>query len=130
MKILARVGIALLLALTLPLFYYFVVFGGVIPWFGILLLTTIPELRLGYVGLAVDAVHLLVYAPLIWLLAGWLLGVLGAIHNRRLRSFAAAILVAGLVAAGFAPIHGIGHDHVPGRSAYSMYFSLVTEHRV
>jgi hypothetical protein len=87
-------------------------------------------LRLGFVGVAVGMLHLLVYTPLLWLLAGWLLGILRAIHNRKLRAIVAATMVIALLAIGFAPIHGIGHDRVSGKSAYGLYLSLLTKHTV
>ena len=122
----ARIGFAMLLGLTLPVFYYFFVVGGWITWFGVLLLLLIPELRLGYFGF-VHAVHLLIYAPLLWLLAGWLLNIVHAFQTRKGRRVAAGVVVVVLLAMGFAPIHVLSHGREPGKSAYSLYFSILTK---
>jgi hypothetical protein len=128
--ILPRTGFAILLAVTLPLYYYFFVIGGVIPWLGILLMVIIPELRVGYLGLIVQGLHLLIYAPLLWLLAGWLLGIVQAFQGRIARRIAACLIVVVLLAMGRAPIYFISHGHEPGKSAYGLYISMVMKRQV
>jgi len=130
MNVLARIGIALLLGLTLPLYYILVAGDGFLPWFAILIVAILPEFQIGYFGLVTNCAQLLIYAALLWWLASKLLQMLRTIDSRRWRAAAAICLVGLLVVVGSLPLYTFGHSRTVPKPAIDLYSNMLRNHRV
>jgi hypothetical protein len=129
MRILARIGIAIVFALTLPLYYFLGASAGLVPWFGILLISFLPAFRLGYFVLAVNMLELLIYFCLLFGLACIVERMITSFERQSSRAAALALIVAGSLITSSFPLYSISHASVPhGTSAFSLYVSILKGH--
>jgi hypothetical protein len=108
------------LASFVPLVYYLVVVGGLLPFGGILLITLRNASDSSF--LLFGLIHLLPYGALLY----WLAGLMARIIMKRATAYiwwATAAVLLLLAGVGAMPVFGIAHGHIEGTSAYELYIS-------
>jgi hypothetical protein len=114
-----RVVLFIGLAAFVPLFYYLAVVGGLLPLGGMLVLAMRnPDPAI----LWFSVIHVAIYGPLLYWLAGLLTRLLAKIAGSRVWPATAAVVLL-LAGVGALPIFGIAHGHIRWVNAYALYGS-------
>lgn len=125
-EVLVRCVLFIVMALTMPLPYYMVVFIGLASYSVVLLMFIDGLLEPLPLWTVIHAIYLIVYGVLLY----WLSKALYALV-RRLGRFPRMLClcgaVVGLVVLGLMPVFGIGHEAIAPMDAFSFLYEMMRQ---
>ena len=104
------------MAVTVPLPYFMFVIAGLLPLVVVLWLMTTG----GWGFKLFNAIHLVIYAPLLYMLAWFLARRLGALPAR-VRTLATLACALAIGALGALPLYGVGHNVYTPVNLYRLF---------